>query len=98
VLDRNKRKVTLDGSGVPLTRSEYRLLEVLMCAPGRIFLRDELLDHLYPYRGAVVDRVIDVHIGNLRHKIEADPSRPRCILTARGLGYQFTDSGHRPGN
>ena len=98
VLDRNKHKVTLDGSGVPLTRSEYRLLEILMRAPGRIFLRDELLNHLYPNGSAVVNRVIDVHIGKLRQKIEADPSRPCCILTARGLGYQFTDSGHRPGS
>jgi len=98
ILDCNKRKVTLDGNRVPLTRSEYRLLEVLMCTPGRIFLRDELLNHLYPTGGAVVDRVIDVHIGNLRHKIEDDPSDPRCILTARGLGYQFTDGDGLPGS
>jgi len=98
VLDRDKRKVTLAGRRVPLTRSEYRLLEVMMSAPGRIFLRDELLDHLYPKGDAVVDRVIDVHIGNLRHKIEEDPSKPRYILTARGLGYQFTDLDRRPGS
>lgn len=68
-----------------------------MTAPGRVFLRDELIDHLYPGGGAVVDRAIDVHIGNLRQKIEAEPSRPRYILTARGLGYQFTDSASASG-
>ena len=98
ILDRNKRKVTLDGNRVPLTRFEYRLLEVLMCTPGKIFLREELLNHLYSTGDAVVDRVIDVHIGNLRQKIEDDPSNPRCILTARGLGYQFIDSNGRPGS
>ncbi|MBA2491680.1 MAG: response regulator transcription factor [Gammaproteobacteria bacterium] len=98
VLNRDRRKLTLNGSSVPLARSEFRLLEVLMSAPGRIFLRDELLDLLAPNGGTVVDRVIDVHIGNLRQKIEDDPSKPRQILTARGLGYQFADVDRRPGS
>lgn len=96
VLNRDKRQVTLDGDRLSLTRSEYRLLEGLMAAPGRVFLRDELIAHLYPHGGVVVDRVIDVHIGNLRQKIEADPSKPRYILTARGLGYQFADGDEQP--
>lgn len=96
VLDLEKRKVTLHGHLVSLTVSEYRLLKALMAAPGRIFLREELVNQLYPTGEAVTDRVIDVHIGNLRHKIEEDPSKPRYILTERGLGYQFNDSNGQP--
>lgn len=95
VLDLEKRKVTLRGHAVSLTPSEYKLLNVLMAAAGRIFLREELLDHLYPDGEAVTDRVVDVHIGNLRQKIEADPSKPQYILTARGVGYQFADGDER---
>jgi DNA-binding response OmpR family regulator len=63
-----------------------------MSAPGRSFTRDELLDRLYP-RGetVVIDRVVDVHIGKLRQKIETDPSAPRYILTMRGIGYKFAE-------
>ncbi len=91
-LNVDKRKVTLHGHPVSLTPFEYQLLRTLMTVAGRVFLRDELLNHLYPNGEAVVDRVIDVHIGNLRHKIEQDPSKPRYVLTVRGLGYQFADS------
>lgn len=93
VLDQEKRKVSLDGHPVPLTPHEYRLLKALMSVPGKVFTRDELVAHLYPRDEAVViDRVIDVHIGKLRQKIEKDPSRPRYILTVRGIGYQFVES------
>lgn len=96
VLDMEKRKVTLRGQAVSLTPSEYKLLNVLMGAPGRIFLREELLTHLYPDGEAVTDRVVDVHIGNLRQKIEDNLSKPRYVLTARGVGYQFTDGDEQP--
>ena len=92
VLDLDKRTVTLHGRGVALTRSEHKLLQALMAAPGRVFLRGELLDHLYPVGDPVVDRVIDVHIGKLRQKIEADPAKPRYVRTVRGLGYQFAEA------
>ncbi len=95
VLDREKRKVSLKGRPVQLTPHEYALLQALMTFPGRIFTRDELLNRLYPAGEAlVIERVIDVHIGKLRQKIEADPSAPCYILTARGVGYHFAeDSG-----
>ena len=96
VLDLEKRKVILHGRVVSLTPFEYKLLQVLMSAAGRIFLREELLNHLYPNGEAVTDRVIDVHIGNLRQKIEDDLSQPKYILTARGLGYQFADGDELP--
>ncbi len=91
VLDPEKHKVTLDGRPITLTTSEYKLLHALMAAPGRVFNRDELLDRFYEHGESVVDRVIDVHIGKLRQKIEADPAAPRYILTVRGFGYKFTD-------
>ena len=91
VLDAEKHKVTLDGRPINLTTSEYKLLYALMRAPGRVFTRNELLDHFYRHGEVVVDRVIDVHIGKLRQKIEQDPSRPRFIHTVRGFGYRFAD-------
>jgi DNA-binding response OmpR family regulator len=78
VLDLDKRKVSLKGRAISLTVHEYNLLK-------------ELLDRLYPDGEAVIDRVIDVHIGKLRQKIEEDSSRPRHILTVRGIGYQFAE-------
>jgi DNA-binding response OmpR family regulator len=91
-LDLEKRRLTVDGKTVSLTPHEYALLAGLMAAPGRTFARDELLQHLYPRGEAVViDRVVDVHIGKLRQKIEPTPAEPRYILTVRGLGYRFAD-------
>ncbi len=90
-LDPVKLRVTRDGRPVALTGSEYKILLALMGAPGRVFPREELLNHCYPKGEAVIDRVIDVHIGKLRQKIEDDPARPRFILTVRGYGYRFSD-------
>ncbi len=92
VLDLDKRRLSVSGRPVALTPHEFALLEALMSAPGRIFTRDELLDRVYPKGEAVViDRVVDVHIGKLRQKIEPDPSAPARILTVRGVGYRFAD-------
>lgn len=91
-LNLEKRTVRLKGRSIQLTPHEYALLQALMAFPGRIFTRDELLTHLYPAGEAlVIDRVIDVHIGKLRQKIEENPSTPRYILTARGVGYHFAE-------
>jgi DNA-binding response OmpR family regulator len=80
VLDQEKRRVILKDNPVLLTPHEFNLLQ-------------ELLGHIYPRREAVViDRVVDVHIGKLRQKIEKDPSDPKYILTVRGVGYQFIEA------
>jgi DNA-binding response OmpR family regulator len=93
VLDQEKQKVTLNDSLVVLTLHEFNLLKTLMGSPGKVFTRDELLSRLYPRHDAIViDRVVDVHIGKLRQKIEKDPSDPQFILTVRGIGYKFADS------
>jgi len=90
-LDPEKHRVRLEGRPLHLTTAEYKLLKTLMQAPGRVFSRDELLDVFYQHGEIVVDRVIDVHIGKLRQKIEPEPAHPRFILTMRGFGYCFTD-------
>jgi DNA-binding response OmpR family regulator len=87
------RVISLEGRPIALTPHERTLLAALMKTPGRIFTRAELIDQLYPDGEAVVEKVIDVHIGKLRQKLEDDPSRPRYILTDRGLGYHFADAG-----
>ncbi len=90
-LDWEKRKVTLRGRPAFLTALEFKLLHTLMTSPGRVFSREDLLDRLYPHGDAVVDRVIDVHIGKLRQKLELDPANPKYILTVRGVGYQLAE-------
>jgi DNA-binding response OmpR family regulator len=91
-LDPEKQKVTVNRKPVFLTPSEYKILLALMSAPGRVFSRDELLGKLYGTGEAVVDRVVDVHIGKIRQKIESDPSKPTHVLTVRGTGYRFAES------
>ncbi len=93
VVDQEKRKVTLNGQLIVLTHHEFNLLQTIMTFPGRVFAREELLARLYPKQEAtVIDRVVDVHIGKLRQKIERDPSRPQFILTVRGIGYKFAET------
>jgi DNA-binding response OmpR family regulator len=91
-LDLQRHKLSLQGQPISLTPSEFKLLRLLMGAPGRLFSREQLLHALYPQGEEVVDRVIDVHIGKLRQKIEADPANPRRVLTVRGFGYQFAEN------
>jgi DNA-binding response OmpR family regulator len=92
LLDTEKMRLTVGGKAIALTPHEYRLLRTLMGRPGRVFTRDELLGRLYPRGEAtVIERVVDVHIGKLRRKIEPDPSAPSRILTVRGVGYRFAD-------
>ena len=90
-LDTAKHRVARDGRPIMLTSSEYKILQALMSFPGKAFSREELLNQCYPQGEVVIDRVIDVHIGKLRQKIEDDPSRPRFIRTVRGYGYRFCD-------
>lgn len=90
-LDPEKRKVARDGRPVTLTSSEFKILHALMASPGRAFSRDELLLHCYRNGEVVIDRVIDVHVGKLRQKIEDDPAHPHFIQTVRGHGYRFSD-------
>ena len=89
-LDLLGRTITVDGQSVDLTPSEFDLLAALMAAPGRVFSRLELLDRLQGVAYEGYERTIDVHVRNLRAKIEAEPSNPRYIETVYGVGYRFS--------
>jgi DNA-binding response OmpR family regulator len=87
VVDKGTRAVRVGERNVNLTPSEFDLLVRLMTAPGRVFSREELLDGLSG--AASVERTVDVHVRNLRAKIEPDPANPRYIETVFGVGYRF---------
>ncbi len=88
-LDKGSRAVTVHDRAVNLTPSEFELLAVLISSPGRVFSRSVLLDQVQGTSFEGVERTIDVHIRNLRTKIELDPSRPIYIETVFGVGYRF---------
>jgi DNA-binding response OmpR family regulator len=88
VLSHTTREVRVAGQLVSLTPSEFALLAVLMAAPGRVFSREQLLEQLQGNAYEGVERTIDVHIRNLRKKIETEPTRPRFIETVFGAGYR----------
>jgi DNA-binding response OmpR family regulator len=89
VLDRRTRQVTVRGGPVYLTFSEFELLHRLMRDAGRLCNRQELLREIWGDSAYRDPRAIDVHVRHLRQKIEAEPDRPRLLLTVRGVGYRF---------
>ncbi len=91
VLDRAARDVIVGERHVDLTPSEFDLLATLMAVPGRVFSRLELLERLQGDAFEGYERTIDVHIRNLRTKIESDPRHPRYIETVFGVGYRFAN-------
>jgi DNA-binding response OmpR family regulator len=88
-LDRSGRIVKVGERQVDLTASEFDLLSILMAAPGRSFTRLELLERLQGVAYEGYERTIDVHIHNLRNKIEPDAANPRYVETVYGAGYRF---------
>ena len=91
-IDFDKCKVTILGQEITLTVYEYKILQALTGSPGQVLTREQLIQKIYSYEDvSVVDRVIDVHIANLRSKIENDSSRPKFIMTVRGMGYKFAE-------
>jgi DNA-binding response OmpR family regulator len=89
VLDRAGRTVTVGSRAVDLTPSEFAILATLMAAPGQVFSRLDLLDRVSGEAYEGYERTIDVHIRNLRTKIEPDPKHPIYIDTVYGMGYRF---------
>ncbi|MGC8878681.1 MAG: response regulator transcription factor [Anaerolineae bacterium] len=88
-LDRGARTVLVGERNVRLTPTEFELLATLMAAPGRVFSRAALLEAVQGVSVETMERSIDVHIRNLRTKIEPDASNPRYIETVFGVGYRF---------
>ena len=87
-IDVNGRTVARDGRDIPLTRTEFDLLLELVRHPGQVLRRDVLLDRIWGYDYLGDSRLVDVAVGRLRAKVEADPSNPDLILTVRGAGYK----------
>jgi DNA-binding response OmpR family regulator len=88
-LDRAGRVVLVAERQIDLTPSEFDILAALMAAPGRAFTRLELLERLQGTAYEGYERTIDVHIRNLRAKIEPDDTQPRYVETVYGVGYRF---------
>ena len=92
VLDPSRRLVTVGDTRVDLTPTEFDLLAIFMASPGRVFSRLDLLDQTQGEAYEGYERTIDVHIRNLRTKIEPDPKAPRYIETVYGVGYRFSET------
>jgi two-component system response regulator RegX3 len=90
-LDLAAHAVTSDGRTVRLTQSEFRLLTLLSERPGRVFTRRELMQHLWNSGYVGDERAADVHIANLRRKIESEPQAPVRLVTVRGAGYMLAE-------
>jgi DNA-binding response OmpR family regulator len=81
--------VRLDGQGVHLTKTEFRLLVELAQSPGRVLSREVLLERVWGYGYFGDSRLVDVHVRRLRTKVESDAANPRHVVTVRGLGYKL---------
>lgn len=88
-IDFTRHQVSADGSRVTLTPSQFKLLALFAAEPGRVFSREQIMEHLWetPFVGNT--RACDVHISQLRRKIERDPSHPERIVTVREVGYKL---------
>lgn len=89
IIDTSRRQVSVDASYVDLSALEFDLVVVLASAPGHVFTREQLLERVWGWDYFGADRVVDVHIGNLRKALRDDANNPRFIATVRGVGYKF---------
>ncbi len=94
IVDFVKHQASLAGRPLNLTMVEFRLLGVLVKEPGRVFSRAQLIEKALGYDFEGFDRTIDVHILNLRRKLEPDPRHPRYIKTVYGAGYKLAEENH----
>ena len=92
LIDVNERRVFRGGDEVDLTHTEFDLLGFLAANAGKVLSREKILNTIWGYEYPIETRVIDVHIRNLRRKIEATPARPYYILAVPGIGYRFTNA------
>lgn len=88
-MDFTRHQVCVDGRPVQLTRSEFRLLGLLATRPGHVFSRREIMEHLWESDHVGDEHACEVHVSNLRRKIERDPTRPERIVTVRSAGYKL---------
>jgi DNA-binding response OmpR family regulator len=89
VIDTAERRVTRSDRDIVLTHTEFDLLSYLASNAGKVLSRERILSAVWGYEHPIETRVIDVHVRNLRRKIEPDPAQPRHILAVPGIGYRF---------
>jgi two-component system response regulator RegX3 len=92
-IDLVRHVATVRGEPVNLTRSEFQLLRLLVGRAGEVFPRRQIMEELWQTEFDGDERACDVHISNLRQKIERDPQNPELVLTVRGVGYKFEGDG-----
>ena len=90
-IDAGARRVWMDDGPVELTPIEFELLHALARHRGRVLSREQLVEQVWGYDYYGDDRVVDVHIGRIRKKVEDDPANPTLIATVRAAGYRFED-------
>lgn len=88
-IDPGSMVLTVRGTAVSTTATEFRLLDYLARHAGRVFTRDQLLDSVWRDTAFVTPRSVDVYVRRIREKIEPDPENPRYLKTVRGAGYRF---------
>jgi len=93
-IDLVRHLATVRDVPVNLTRSEFQLLRLLVARPGEVFSREKIMEELWQTEFDGDERACDVHISNLRQKIESDPQNPELVLTVRGVGYKFAGGGY----
>jgi two-component system phosphate regulon response regulator PhoB len=91
-LDRAARRVFQADRELPLTSTEFNLLEFFLTHPGRAYSREQLLEAVWGEQRFVTPRTVDVHVRRLREQIEEQPDNPRYLATIRGFGYRFEES------
>jgi two-component system, OmpR family, response regulator len=89
IIDIERREVTVNNEIIYLTALEFDLLYFLANNPGRVLKREELIKQVWEYEYTGEQRIVDVHIGQIRRKIELDVTQPAMIQTVRGVGYKF---------
>jgi len=89
VINNTAREVTVSGELITLSMKEFELLHLMAGSRNRVFTREQLLELVWGYEYSGETRTVDVHIRNLRKKIESDPEKPQYIQTVRGMGYKF---------
>jgi DNA-binding response OmpR family regulator len=95
-IDLKAHEVHANGRLIDLTATEFDLLRVLAEHPGWVYTREELLESVWGYTYLGDSRLVDMHVANLRKKLEEDPANPRYVRTVRGVGYKFQASGAEP--
>ena len=91
MIDLARHAVAVDGQSVHLTRSEFKVLALLASRPGEVFSRREIMEHLWDSTYVGDARACDVHIANLRRKLERDPANPARLITVREAGYRLAE-------